>query len=308
MGSSPVCNRSCPPACLGRYQGSTARCLRSRPPCLRCRSQLSTPRPLGLHHRWISSCSSSSSGYEFNDSGSAHDMLRRKPQRGRTQDGIPLPEGWREHVSPSRGVYYAHAATGVVQWQFPKGAPTQAEIADSYREKYGDQIAKLQPGKAVILRGLASAPHLDGKTGTCEQWDYATGRVRVRLATGELKAIKPEFLVARDSLDFKAANREWHKAQNAKDCPIPGQRTLSGKAETTRDWSSGWKVAIALVGAASAYWTCDTWSRSRRSGIGDAEEPYYDPVAARWREPRTGRILPKSFAPAPRPSSHQMDA
>mmetsp|Transcript_91149 Transcript_91149/g.258118 ORF Transcript_91149/g.258118 Transcript_91149/m.258118 type:complete len:263 (+) Transcript_91149:47-835(+) len=121
-----------------------------------------------------------------------------QPLRSTTSKGVPLPEGWLEHLS-ARGPYYQHVPTGATQWDLPTGQPAPSkEALNAYREKYEEQISKLQLGATVELRGIVSAPGLNGKVGVCEGWDHASGMVRVRLAgDGGVKAVKPEFLVAR---------------------------------------------------------------------------------------------------------------
>uniref|UniRef100_A0A7S4RCU8 WW domain-containing protein n=1 Tax=Alexandrium monilatum TaxID=311494 RepID=A0A7S4RCU8_9DINO len=132
--------------------------------------------------------------------------MNRRPSQSRTRDGVPLPEGWTEHRG-SRGTYYAHAGTRVTQWHLPTGPPTQQQIDDLRHETDGDQISQLRPGAAIELRGLQFAPQLNGRLAVCERWDHASGRVHVRLDSGELKAVRPENLVAR------AAVAERSKAQ-----------------------------------------------------------------------------------------------
>lgn len=123
--------------------------------------------------------------------------LKKKPKGPMyTRDGVPLPLGWEEVRSPSRGIYYAHRASGVTQWDIPRGPPTKEQLAQVREDKHGRQLEALQPGGMVTFRNVVSAPQLNGKRGTCVRWDHASGRVHVRLPTGELKAVKPENLVA----------------------------------------------------------------------------------------------------------------
>lgn len=56
--------------------------------------------------------------------------------------------------------------------------------------------AAISQGSAVRLWGLKSAAHLNGFTGTCEEWDGAASRWIVRLQSGERKSLKPDNLGA----------------------------------------------------------------------------------------------------------------
>eukprot|EP00401_Gymnodinium_catenatum_P006777 CAMPEP_0117511688 /NCGR_PEP_ID=MMETSP0784-20121206/28638_1 /TAXON_ID=39447 /ORGANISM="" /LENGTH=548 /DNA_ID=CAMNT_0005307371 /DNA_START=80 /DNA_END=1723 /DNA_ORIENTATION=+ len=53
----------------------------------------------------------------------------------------------------------------------------------------------LQLGFKVRLHGLQAAPHLNSLVARCEQWDFAAGRWKVRLESGELKAVRQENLL-----------------------------------------------------------------------------------------------------------------
>ncbi|CAK0803561.1 unnamed protein product [Prorocentrum cordatum] len=55
----------------------------------------------------------------------------------------------------------------------------------------------LQVGRAVRLHSLVAAPHLNGEVAACEQWDSGAGRWKVRLKTGEIKAVRCENLMLR---------------------------------------------------------------------------------------------------------------
>ena len=120
----------------------------------------------------------------------------RPKTSSKTRKGLDLPDGWREITSPSRGVYYAHD-TGATQWEFPKGPPSQQEVLRAQNERaqrYGHRTHQLGPGAVVRLYGLQQHPQLEGKTGTCVQLE-SDGYVRVRLSSGELKAVKMKNLM-----------------------------------------------------------------------------------------------------------------
>ncbi|CAE7669140.1 unnamed protein product [Symbiodinium pilosum] len=117
-------------------------------------------------------------------------------ERSRTRKGVELPDGWSEVHSPARGVYFSHNPSGVTQWDFPTGPPTPEQVEKvraERRQRYDHRSADLHPGAQVRLVGL-QLPHLEGKTGTCVQFD-TDGYVRVRLDSGELKAVKPKNLM-----------------------------------------------------------------------------------------------------------------
>ena len=50
--------------------------------------------------------------------------------------------------------------------------------------------AAISQGSVVRLCGLKGAAHLNGFTGTCEEWDGAASRWVVRLQSGERKSLK----------------------------------------------------------------------------------------------------------------------
>jgi len=56
--------------------------------------------------------------------------------------------------------------------------------------------AAFRRGDIVRLHGLKAAPHLNGLTGTCEEWEESSGRWKVRLSSSdETKAVKLDNLV-----------------------------------------------------------------------------------------------------------------
>lgn len=224
-------------------------------------------------------------------------FFRPKGQQAYSASGALLSPGWCEHRSPARGIYYSHSPSGVTQWDVPTSPPTKAQLEQHHRAQFGADIAKLQPGKAVILRGLVSAPQLNGKTGICEQWDYANSLVRVRLSTGELKAIKPEFLVVQESLDFRLEHKKWFESQRPADQrPKPGQKTISGNVEEPRLVERTLvKVLGAGVLAVGAWYIWCSQTRAAVLSQLTNADAYFDPVAQRWRQKGTGRLLPKSF-------------
>lgn len=69
--------------------------------------------------------------------------------------------------------------------------------------------ADLQPGVAVALHGLKAAD-LNGKGGTCQDWDSTKCRWNVRLYSGEVKALKPENLQKLGTLESFAARGKVH--------------------------------------------------------------------------------------------------
>lgn len=145
--------------------------------------------------QWRSAASGSSGSGHFGDSEKEAPFLpKRKSGPPRTADGIPLPEGWREHRSPSRGIFYSHDATGVTQFDFPEGKPSAKQVEEAYQQRVGHKVAQLHPGAQVQMIGLQFQPQLNGKSGTCEGWDPGGKMIRVRLPSGELKAVKPENL------------------------------------------------------------------------------------------------------------------
>jgi len=55
-----------------------------------------------------------------------------------------------------------------------------------------EEVSELQPGSAVRLFGLKTAPQFNGLQGTCQTW--LAGRWRVALHNGEMKDVKPDNL------------------------------------------------------------------------------------------------------------------
>merc|ERR1712232_895786 len=52
----------------------------------------------------------------------------------------------------------------------------------------------LKIGMAVCIHGLLSAPHLNGQSGICTEWDPLDGRWHIKMTAGDLKKVKPENL------------------------------------------------------------------------------------------------------------------
>ncbi|CAK0841668.1 unnamed protein product [Prorocentrum cordatum] len=194
----------------------------------------------------------------YNDPGPREELphsLRPRPQAPRTRGGIPLPEGWAEFKSPSRGVYYAHAATGVTQFQVPTGQPSQQQVRDSFLQTHGDRVASLRPGARVQLGGIQSAPQLNGATGTVQQWDIAGGRVRVRLDAGQVKDVKlanvaalPGSTPAARASTAQRARRQAGSAASGAAAPGPSSSRLG---------------APALAGGVVAVWAGYKWYEAR---------------------------------------------
>lgn len=55
---------------------------------------------------------------------------------------------------------------------------------------------ELGPGRSVHVHGLVTASQFNGHSGTCEKFDAASGRWNVRFVSGDVKALKPENLLA----------------------------------------------------------------------------------------------------------------
>merc|ERR1712194_148830 len=117
----------------------------------------------------------------------------------------------------------SHVATGVVQWNVPVGPPTQKQMDDARRQNNASSAtgSKLAPGTSVRLTGLLSAPQLNGKIGICEQLT-ADGWVRVRVESGELKAIRPENLIPRAAEAQQTSSRPRTVAQQSARKPQNG--------------------------------------------------------------------------------------
>eukprot|EP00930_Biecheleria_cincta_P096552 TRINITY_DN88384_c0_g1_i1.p1 TRINITY_DN88384_c0_g1~~TRINITY_DN88384_c0_g1_i1.p1 ORF type:complete len:316 (+),score=57.98 TRINITY_DN88384_c0_g1_i1:60-950(+) len=174
----------------------------------------------------------------------------RKRGGAKTRDGIELPDGWLEHHS-ARGVYYAHMATGATQWDVPTGPPTQKQIQQANQERaerYRHKTSELHPGAEVRLVNLQLQPHLDGKTGICEALDME-GYVRVRLTSGELKAVKPQnlMLVAQAQTAYSETPE-----------PPPGYPTEQTSTQDTHGTKlsrvPGWLWPILVGAGVVAYW------------------------------------------------------
>eukprot|EP00928_Gymnodinium_smaydae_P006597 TRINITY_DN1233_c0_g1_i1.p1 TRINITY_DN1233_c0_g1~~TRINITY_DN1233_c0_g1_i1.p1 ORF type:complete len:427 (+),score=41.00 TRINITY_DN1233_c0_g1_i1:44-1282(+) len=164
----------------------------------------------------------------------------RRLRVSNTRGGVPLPVGWQEAVSPARGTYYFHRQSGVTQWELPTGPPTAKQLAQAHQMKYGEQLSQLKPGIEVELRNIQSAPQLNGKRGTCERWDSSSGKVIVRLNSGELKAVKAEcvFAVRRQEEPLSDAQRPRHSQQN----DFPANHGIS------------WKTIVAIGSIVYVAW------------------------------------------------------
>ena len=150
----------------------------------------------------------------------------RPKTASKTRKGLELPDGWREITSPARGIYYAHD-TGATQWDFPKGPPNQQEVLRAQNERsqrYGHRTQQLGPGATVRLYGLERHPQLEGKTGTCVQLD-PDGYVRVRLATGELKAVKMKNLMLVEPPPSTTSTRPTPRPPPERNSDVPSKAT-----------------------------------------------------------------------------------
>mmetsp|Transcript_15205 Transcript_15205/g.29353 ORF Transcript_15205/g.29353 Transcript_15205/m.29353 type:complete len:236 (+) Transcript_15205:32-739(+) len=183
-----------------------------------------------------------------------------------SRSGVPLPKGWLEHTS-SRGSWFAHEESGVTQWTFPTGPPSKEQVAALRRQGRGEHIDRLRPGAVVELRGLRSAPQLNGQHGTCEHWDHSSGWVRVRLGSGQVKAIKPENLFPREAfVDRRDEVRQRQEESRAKKEAAEGSEGAS-----TDRWSmfAGAPPYIALVASvACTLWLVQNWRHKRDKEMG----------------------------------------
>lgn len=218
--------------------------------------------------------------------------------RSRTRKGVELPVGWTECHSPSRGVYFSHNPTGVTQWDFPTGPPSNAQVEQVKAERgqrYDHRSSDLHPGAQVRLVGL-QLPDLEGKTGTCVQFD-TDGYVRVRLSSGELKAVKPKNLML---------------VQTARSHPVLGSARASPEAEATPESHQGWSrrrvagtlLVCSMLGIAACLVLLQPEStesqpdavtlsevRQRQPVVSPASSP--QPLPPGWREhldPASGRL------------------
>eukprot|EP00931_Biecheleriopsis_adriatica_P067736 TRINITY_DN41801_c0_g1_i1.p1 TRINITY_DN41801_c0_g1~~TRINITY_DN41801_c0_g1_i1.p1 ORF type:complete len:315 (+),score=68.42 TRINITY_DN41801_c0_g1_i1:31-975(+) len=247
-------------------------------------------------HELQVSRSASSSWQDSEDPG-----IFRKREGARTREGLTLPEGWIEYKSSARGVYYGHPATGVTQWDIPTGPPTRQQAEASQRERserYGHRSQDLHPGAEVRLVGL-QLPDLEGKTGICQQFD-SDGYVRVRLASGELKAVKPKNLM----LAAPAASMS----------PPPDEEPSAGTQERSTGQKRWWFLfPVLLTGGLAAYWLAkyamlqeaDKAAETHRAeraaakkaaekaemaGAGTAQLPPLPPGWCQHRDPASGRF------------------
>jgi len=219
-------------------------------------------------------------------------FLKKRDHVSKTADGIPLPRGWVEIRSPSRGIYYHHKASGVTQWDFPKADPSKEQLKEAYHERVGSKIAELHPGAQVQFVGLQFQPQLNGKSGVCEGWDHSSNMIRVRLQSGQLKAVKP------DNLRVVQATASRKKAQK----PADGRSKDTGQAGGS--WASKNLVLGLLGGGAVAWWA--VWyglllldppkkpapSQAIEEASAKGGTPSPPPLPAGWREtldPNSGK-------------------
>lgn len=162
----------------------------------------------------------------FSAWGDQEPPIFRPKTASKTRKGLELPDGWREITSPARGIYYAHD-TGATQWEFPKGPPNQQEVLRAQNERsqrYGHRTQQLGPGATVRLYGLERHPQLEGKTGTCVQLD-PDGYVRVRLASGELKAVKMKNLMLVEPPPSTTSTRPTPRPPPERNSDVPSKAT-----------------------------------------------------------------------------------
>lgn len=176
--------------------------------------------------------------------------MRNKPRlQSKTREGILLPHGWYEVISPARGAYYVHYDTGVTTQTLPTGPPTQHQKSAAYREKNpkGDtDSAALGPGKLVEFCNLRTAPQFNGKRGTCVRWD-PSGKIVVRLESGELKAVKPECVFAVDALkDVRDMFKQ--KAQAARDEYSSSSEQAADAQASGVSWGAVMLVGLGIYG------------------------------------------------------------
>lgn len=206
------------------------------------------------------------------------------PKQGpaRTRDGQILPTGWVEYKSPAKGVYYAHAATGVTQYHLPTGAPTKAQIEDAFREKYADRMAQLQPGVEVRLVGLRSSPDLEGKVGICKKWDAQSGYIHVKLATGELKAVKPQ------NLQVTSVHQSGVPKSNYREAP---DRVSQQTSSRTRSFLLLGLAIPLLYWLTRSFWN-DALPPSSKEKVMEqpSESKLLPPGWCQHRDPTTGRL------------------
>lgn len=121
----------------------------------------------------------------------------------------------------------------------------QPHIADSARLQglltWLEQ-GHLESGDVVRLQGLKAAPHLNGLLGRCEEWDRSNSRWKVRLDNAEVKAVKPDNIVAvRDNAEtgqestakvFQPASNATYNGRSSGDSTASA--TASGTAEQAR--------------------------------------------------------------------------
>lgn len=206
--------------------------------------------------------------------------FREKP-RSRTRKGVELPTGWTECHSPSRGVYFSHSPTGVTQWDFPTGPPSTAQVEQVKAERgqrYDHRSSDLHPGAQVRLVGL-QLPDLEGKTGTCVQFD-TDGYVRVRLSSGELKAVKPKNLML---------------VQTAGSHPVLGSTRVSQEATPkSREGWRGRRVAGTLL-------VCSMLGLIACFVVPQPESTESQPDAATVREVPQQPVVSPASSPQPLP-------
>lgn len=130
-----------------------------------------------------------------------------------------------------------------------KGPVTGSSAAASSTSRAGPrQSEELQPGSCVGVFGLQGAPELNGKSGTCVQWEAVKGRWQVRLdGSGEEKFIRPA--------NLRPAVAEQQAAATAlfPGCPVRllelvASHELNGRLATCKSWDGAagrWLVALS---------------------------------------------------------------
>merc|ERR1740123_1881095 len=102
-----------------------------------------------------------------------------------------------------------------------------------------------QRSSPVRLNGLVAAPHLNGLAASCVCWDLGTGRWKVRLDDGNIKAVRQENMIL-DETRVAAATQAAGKAAAA------GRVGVSNGTSDPAFLVAAAKAASAAAAAAAA--------------------------------------------------------